>query len=150
MRPDDVPVLALLRQSMSFHSDRQQVIAENIANANTPGYTPRDIDESEFHAALRAQMGGNAGGAGGSNRGALNLTTTAAGHIPASSTGSGSSSNWETSERPDSETTVNGNSVVIEEQMVRAQENRMRYESALTLYQKSIGLLRTAIRAPGR
>jgi flagellar basal-body rod protein FlgB len=45
---------------------------------------------------------------------------------------------------------VNGNSVVIEEQMVRAQENRMRYESALTLYQKSIGLLRTAIRAPGR
>lgn len=108
------------------------------------------LTSPSFTAALRAQMGGNAGGAGGSNRGALNLTTTAAGHIPASSTGSGSSSNWETSERPDSETTVNGNSVVIEEQMVRAQENRMRYESALTLYQKSIGLLRTAIRAPGR
>lgn len=146
MRPDDVPVLALLRQSMSFHADRQQVIAENVANANTPGYTPRDLDESDFHAALRSQMsGGETGG-----RGALRLTTTNAGHIPASGAGSGSSSLWQASESPDSETTVNGNSVVIEEQMVRAQENRMRYESAVTLYQKSIGLLRTAIRAPGR
>jgi flagellar basal-body rod protein FlgB len=146
MRPDDVPVLALLRQSMSFHADRQQVIAENVANANTPGYTPRDLDESDFHSALRSQMsGGETGG-----RGALRLTTTNAGHIPASGAGGGSSSLWQASESPDSETTVNGNSVVIEEQMVRAQENRMRYESAVTLYQKSIGLLRTAIRAPGR
>ncbi|OLF74058.1 flagellar basal body rod protein [Maricaulis sp. W15] len=146
MRPDDVPVLALLRQSMSFHADRQQVIAENIANANTPGYTPRDLDESDFHAALRSQMSGGSS----APRGAVGLTTTNAGHIPASSTGAGASENWEPVDSPDSETTVNGNSVVLEEQMVRAQENRMRYESALTLYQKSLGLLRTAIRAPGR
>ncbi|WP_295691725.1 flagellar basal body rod protein FlgB [uncultured Maricaulis sp.] len=146
MRPDDVPVLALLRQSMSFHSDRQQVIAENIANANTPGYTPRDLDESDFHAALRSQMGDRSS----APRGAIGLTTTRAGHIPASTGASASSASWEPIDSPDSETTVNGNSVVIEEQMVRAQENRMRYESALTLYQKSLGLLRTAIRPPGR
>ncbi|WP_291842949.1 flagellar basal body rod protein FlgB [Maricaulis sp.] len=146
MRPDDVPVLALLRQSMSFHADRQQVIAENVANANTPGYTPRDLDESDFHSALRSQMSGERA----PSRGPIGLATTDSGHIPASGDDTGSSAMWESIERPDSETTVNGNSVVIEEQMVRAQENRMRYESALTLYQKSIGLLRTAIRAPGR
>jgi len=146
MRPDDVPVLGLLRQSMSFHADRQQVIAENVANANTPGYTPRDLDESDFHAALRSQMSIGAAG----SRGPIGLATTNAGHIPASNSGAGASALWEPIDSPDSETTVNGNSVVIEEQMVRAQENRMRYESALTLYQKSLGLLRTAIRPPGR
>jgi flagellar basal-body rod protein FlgB len=54
------------------------------------------------------------------------------------------------SENPDSETTINGNSVVLEDQMVRANENRMRYETALSIYQKNINLLRTALRPPGR
>jgi flagellar basal-body rod protein FlgB len=40
--------------------------------------------------------------------------------------------------------------VVIEEQMVRANENRMRFETALSLYQKSLGLIRMAARPPGQ
>jgi flagellar basal-body rod protein FlgB len=37
MRPDDVPVLGLLTQSMNFHNQRQRVIAENVANASGAG-----------------------------------------------------------------------------------------------------------------
>lgn len=142
MRPDDVPVLALLRQSMSFHSERQRVIAENVANANTPGYTPKDLDQADFARALRQEMD-TQGGRG------VQLQTTHEGHIQGSRANAPART-WETSETPDSETTINGNSVVLEEQMVRAQETRMQYEGALTLYQKSLGLIRMAIKSPGR
>lgn len=145
MRPDDVPVLALLRQSMSFHSDRQRLISENVANANTPGYTPKDIDEADFARALRQELNGGTAG----NRRGVTMRTTHEAHIPSSrSTAAGRT--WEASDTPDSETTINGNSVVLEEQMVRAQETRMQYESAMTLYQKNLGLIRMAIRSPGR
>jgi len=143
MRPDDVSLLTLLRENLRYNSDRQRVIANNVANANTPGYTPQDIPQSEFEQALEARMQSRRTTAGG-----LSMRTSASGHI-APSGSSLSARSWSTSDAPDSETTVNGNSVVLEEQMVRAQETRMRYESALSLYQKSIGLLRMAVRPPG-
>lgn len=146
MRPDDVSVLALLRQSMSFNSERQRVISENVANANTPGYTAKDLDESEFNRAVQRQLRSHEAGNGPSR---VRMLTSEAGHMSGSAVGS-ASRNWEASDAPDSETTVNGNSVVLEEQMVRAQETRMQYESALTLYQKSLGLIRMAIKPAGR
>lgn len=143
MRVDNVPILALLRENMGFNAERQRVIADNVANANTPGYTPQDLDENAFMNALSREM--DQARAGGRN---LELRTTQANHI-AGNSGGGAARTYSSSDNPDSETTVNGNSVVVEEQMVRAQETRMRYESALSLYQKSIGLLRVAIRRPG-
>ena len=144
MRPDDVPVLGLLRQSLSFHADRQRLIAENVANANTPGYTPKDISDDAFQTAVERSMRGQS-----QARHGVVMRTTEAGHISRASANA-STSGWQAEDTPDSETTINGNSVVLEEQMVRAQDNRMRYESALTLYQKSLGLIRMAIRPPAR
>jgi flagellar basal-body rod protein FlgB len=143
MRPDDVTVLSMLRQAMSFHSERQRVISENVANANTPGYTPQDLDQADFTRALRGEMNSQ-----NAERG-VRLRTTHAGHIQGS-TANAQARRWDASDTPDSETTINGNSVVLEEQMVRAQETRMQYEGALTLYQKSLGLIRMAIKSPGR
>jgi flagellar basal-body rod protein FlgB len=137
MRPDDVPVLGLLTQSMSFHAQRQRVIAENVANANTPGYVAQDLDENAFQRAMLEQM--QARSAGRPSRSEAS--------IPALSS---ATQQWQTKDAPDSETTVNGNSVVLEEQMIRANENRMEYESALSLYQKSLSMIRTAIRQSGR
>ena len=50
----------------------------------------------------------------------------------------------------DSETTLDGNSVVLEEQMMKMSEARMAYDAAVGFYQKSLNLLRTAARPPGR
>lgn len=138
MRPDDIPVLGILRQALGYHSDRQRVIAENVANANTPGYVPDDIPQSEFARAL----------SGAQSTSRVTLNASEAGHIQGrvSSTGSGA---WRAVAAPDSETTINGNAVVLEEQMVRSGENRMRFETALGLYQKSLSLIRMAARAPG-
>ncbi|WP_300543114.1 flagellar basal body rod protein FlgB [Maricaulis sp.] len=145
MRPDDVPVLGLLRQSMSFHAERQRVLSENVANANTPGYTAKDLDVADFQRALQRQMRNEASGP---SSGGVRMAATEAGHMRGSS--DAVARTWDSMDAPDSETTINGNSVVLEEQMVRAQDTRMQYESALTLYQKSLGLLRMAIKPPAR
>lgn len=50
----------------------------------------------------------------------------------------------------DSETTLDGNSVVLEEEMLKMTDARMNYEAAIGFYQKSMNLLRMAGRAPGR
>ena len=142
MRPDDVPLLALLRQDLSFNSERQRVIANNVANANTPGFTAQDLDRAEFERAVSDVMSQRRSDNG------LRLRTSRDTHIGMSDSGAAGGRTWTTRDTPDSETTINGNSVVLEEQMVRANETRMRYETALSLYQKSLGLIRTAIRTP--
>jgi flagellar basal-body rod protein FlgB len=143
MRPEDAPVMALLRQSLSYYSDRQEVLANNVANANTPGFTPQDISQDSFRDALEAQMAGRRARSGG-----VTMQTSQEGHMngrPAAS-----SNSWKAEASPDSQTTINGNSVVLEEQMVRAQENRLRYETAMSIYQKNLNLIRMAIRPVAR
>ncbi|MDB5453182.1 MAG: flgB, partial [Caulobacteraceae bacterium] len=49
-----------------------------------------------------------------------------------------------------SETTLNGNGVTLEEEMMKMTDARMSYDAAIGFYQKSLGLLRMAARAPGR
>ena len=51
---------------------------------------------------------------------------------------------------PDSESTLDGNAVVVEEQMMKIAETRMDFETMVGLYQKSLGLLRLATRSPTR
>lgn len=125
MSLDNAPTLAILRESMAFHSQRHDLLTRNIANANTPGYTPQDLSRADFHRALQEELRSSASGNIGQRR-------------------------YEAHDAPDSQTTVNGNSVILEEQMVRAQENRLQYEAALSLYQKSLGLMRMAARPAGR
>ena len=55
MGPDDISVLNTLRGVLGFHNARQRVIAENVANANTPGFTPSDISQSQFERVLSGQ-----------------------------------------------------------------------------------------------
>ena len=56
---------------------------------------------------------------------------------------------WTSGAQPDSETTLDGNSVVLEEQMLKMGEARAGYDAAVGFYQKSLGLIRMAARRPG-
>ena len=40
MAISDIPGLSALRTSMQWHQQRQRVLAENVANADTPNYQP--------------------------------------------------------------------------------------------------------------
>jgi len=126
----DLPALAALRTRMQWHQQRQKVLAENIANSDTPNFKPQDLVEPKFTPA------GSPAGA----MGALTLARTDAGHmmLPGSSDSfDGRKSFYGT--RPA------GNSVSMEDEMMKVAANQMDYQAATSLYSKSLGLLMTAI-----
>ena len=51
MSISDLPVLSALRTKMQWHQARQSVLSENVSNANTPKFKPRDLVEPKFDAA---------------------------------------------------------------------------------------------------
>lgn len=131
----NTPFFGLLRARLDQLSERQRLIAENIANASTPGYRPRDLDTSGFERMLATAA---------ETRG-VGLARTNPGHMSA-----GGSARVGIVTRNDSETTIDGNAVVLEEQMTRAAETRMQFETGISLYQKGLDLIRMAARLPGR
>ncbi|HVZ99264.1 MAG TPA: flagellar basal body rod protein FlgB [Caulobacterales bacterium] len=130
------PFFTLLRTRLGQLSERQRLISENIANASTPGYKPRDLDTTAFERTLAAQ------GSGGTAR----MLRTHPMHM----TAAGATPGVQIVTRPDSETTIDGNQVVLEEEMARASETRMQFETGIALYQKGLQLLRLAVKAPGK
>jgi flagellar basal-body rod protein FlgB len=82
-----------------------------------------------------------------SSSGGITLARTSAGHMGAG----GAARGGDALVTPDHyETTIDGNAVVLEEQMARAAETRMQFETGIALYQKGLELMRMAARAPGR
>lgn len=131
----DTSFFGALRTRLDQLSERQRLISENIANASTPGYRPRDLDTSGFERLL----------AQSSNGGALQMTRTNPAHMTP-----GGSPQARIITRDDSETTMDGNAVVLEDQMARAAETRMAFETGVALYQKGLQLVRLAAKPPGR
>ncbi|MCU0883284.1 MAG: flagellar biosynthesis protein FlgB [Hyphomonadaceae bacterium] len=142
----NMPYFAVLKERLGFINDRQRVLAENVANASTPGYVPRDMDERAFSDIVARTMPAmRPGPAGPIMADGVRMATTRAGHI---SGGAGAGS-VRTVRSPDSETTLDGNAVVLEEQMIKVADARMNYDMALGLYQKGLQLMRLAARRPG-
>ena len=133
MSVGDLPLLQQIRGRLGWLDERQRVIAQNVANADTPGYVARDLKApTDFAAAL--QSGGG-----------LQMTRTSAAHMAPA----GQRVRFDPVDTPDSETTLDGNSVVVEEQMLKMAESRMAYDAAISLYQKSMQMLRLAAKKPG-
>jgi len=135
----DIPLFAMLRGRLGYLADRQKVIAENVANASTPGYVARDLKPFSFH--MDSQGGPGA------------LAVTQPGHMSLGGGGHGANGSAAAA-RPvptkSSEVTLDGNGVVLEEEMLKMGEARMDYDAAISFYQKSMNLIRLATRAPGR
>ncbi|WP_299540735.1 flagellar basal body rod protein FlgB [Phenylobacterium sp.] len=131
----DIPLFSMLRNRMGYLSEKQHVISENVANASTPGYAPHDLKAFSFQAKLQAVAGPGS------------MAVTQAGHMlpPGAKRGV----NVKPVKTKDSETTMDGNSVVLEEEMTKLTDARMDYDAAVSFYQKSLDILKLAIRRPG-
>ena len=57
---------------------------------------------------------------------------------------------WRPEVKPDSEARVDGNQVVLEDQMAKMTEARLDHEAAINFYQKSLSMLKLAAKAPGK
>lgn len=110
-------------------ANRQTVIARNIANADTPGFVAQDL------APFAQQAQGDPP--------EFAPRQTRAGHISSASTGLARSGTVDSfapgAASPD------GNTVSIEDQMVRAADARRQYDLALTLYRKSLDMMRLGL-----
>jgi flagellar basal-body rod protein FlgB len=136
----DIPLFSMLRGRLGYLSQRQKLIAENVANADTPGFSPKDLKPFSFQQQM--QSAGTAGV----------MKMSQPGHMqPKSAAGSGlrGSPAFKGVKAPDSETTLDGNSVVLEEEMMKMSDARMNYDAAIGFYQKSLNLLRLAAKRPG-
>jgi flagellar basal-body rod protein FlgB len=132
-----IPLFSMLRGRLGYLSDRQKIIAENVANSDTPQFKPHDLKPFSFEAQVKAAA---------SSAGVQAMTQP--GHMQAPNarrTAGGKSIKTQ-----DSEMTLDGNGVVLEEEMMKMTDARMNYDAAISFYQRSMGMLRTAIRTPGR
>src|SRR5271165_3678267 len=107
MTLDEIPIFAMLKSKLNYLSDRQKLLAQNVANADTPGYAPQDLKPFSL-----GQSGMSGSGLGGGTA-PVSMTVTSSMHLspPGSSMGSGANA----VNSPDSESTISGNSVVLEE-----------------------------------
>ena len=137
----EIPLFVMLRGRLGYLSQRQNVISQNVANADTARFVPDDLKPFSFDA--RVEMNRAA-------QGAPAMAATQAGHMAPRNERRGSSAQWKPVRSPDSETTVNGNAVVLEEEMLKLSDARMQYDAAISFYQKSMNLLRMAARPPSR
>lgn len=148
----EIPVFAMLRNRLGYLSERQKVLAQNVANANTPNYISKDLKPFSFEAHVRSQTGQSMQAAPSSIGSVPSISTTQAAHIPLPGTFQRmrTGGDFKPQETPGPEVTLNGNSVVLEEEMIKITDARMSYDAAIGFYQKSLNLLRLATRAPGR
>lgn len=140
----DQPFFASLRQRLGFLGERQKVLSENVANASTPKYVPKDMDERAFSNALARTMPQSSSSMAGKPIAPVTMVATSRAHFG----GNVITSSAPTIKSPDSETTLDGNAVVLEEQMIKVADTRMNYDVAIGLYQKGLQLMRIAARKP--
>ena len=133
MAINDLPILSALRTKMQWHQERQRVLAENVSNANTPNFKPSDLVEPKFD-----RKGTNVD----ATMGSLAMMRTSATHIGISG---GAPSFRGDGGRSGFLTKPAGNSVNLEDQMMKVSANQMDYQAASTLYAKSLGLVKTAL-----
>ena len=133
----DIPLFSMLRTRMQWHQERQKVLAENVANADTPNFRTRDLKPLDFGSQVQSAGVQSASQAGGPVR----LAATDPAHI----TGAAGSSTFATAGNGRYDVKPAGNAVNLEDEMMKVAANQMDYQAAISLYSRSMGLFRTAL-----
>ncbi len=115
--------------SMATHAGtRQALVAQNIANADTPNYHAKDIRPfTEVYARGGAMSG--------------DMVSTRSSHL----NGQGDGMEWAITS-DDTGSGPNGNSVSIEEEILKGVETKRKHDQALAIYRSSMNVLRASIR----
>lgn len=124
----------LLKGRMQWLNARQLVLAQNVANADTPAYQARDLAKPDFRGLLAQETR------------KARFAVTQAGHLsPPASRAAGMSQPLKT----EGDASPSGNTVMLEQEMLKTAETAADHEFLTSLYSKQLGLLRTALgRAP--
>jgi flagellar basal-body rod protein FlgB len=127
---NDVPLLSMLKERMTWLHQRQDLLSENVSNADTPGYSARDLKPLNFEEALRKSSTSSA------------MMTTNSRHI---SIAPKTQDKFDDVAAPDVEYSANGNSVSLEMEMIKVSDTQAQFQAAANLYAKAMTLMKTAI-----
>ena len=125
--------LQFFQSAISLRQQRQEVLASNIANADTPSYKARDFD---FRSALQNAMGDSMRLAD------TNLTLTSARHIPAKAV---TPDPAELLYRQPLQPSLDGNTVDMDVERVQFADNTVKYQTDLTIISQRIKGLMAAL-----
>lgn len=127
MDPTDIGLFRLAERRLTWVDQRQAVLAQNVANVNTPGFRARDLPS--FAASLAGE--------------GVALSTTDPAHL------AGPSSDASGREQPNNGRAPNGNTVSMEEQLGKVAETSSTQELVTNLYHKYQGLFRIVLGRSG-
>lgn len=129
----DIPILSILRTRLDWSQARQRILADNVANADTPNFRSRDLAPLKFDDPPLVAPNAVSG---------LTLTRTAGSHLE----GVGlSQSPFPNKNTPGYEVRPTGNAVNLEEEMMKVAANQMDFQTATALYTRSLNLIKTAL-----
>lgn len=124
------PVFRMMSGKMRWLSSRQSVLSQNIANADTPKYKPKDLKEIDFR---KPEVGKSF---------QVELTRTNKAHYGRT----GEKADFQSDrERNPYETLPTGNAVVLEEQLMKVAQNKHDYELMTRLYRKHLQMFQIAL-----
>lgn len=126
---DKLSVIALAKSRMDWVAKRQEVLAENVANANTPKFIPSDIKAFDFKSVLN------------NTNPSVQVAVTSPKHVQPIVT----DPQTVIKDRRDFESSADGNAVVLDEQMAKVGEAKSAYETAASLFQKQYKMIKTAL-----
>ncbi len=127
----NLPLIGLAAKRMAWLTRRQEVLAQNVANADTPAYQPKDLKPQDFRALLHPTVP----------------------HVALAATDEGAALNGtipvrrfrDAKERDPYEEKPTGNTVSLEEQLLKVSDTQTDYNLASTIYKKQLDLLKMAI-----
>ena len=126
-----IGLLDAIGEKMRWHQARQTLLAENVANADTPGYRGRDLAAFAFEEHMQQKSAVQ-----------IAPTSTQPGHIAIEGTNAGG---FGARALNSFEITPEGNGVTFEDEMMKVASNQMDYQAITTLYTRSMKILKTAL-----
>ncbi len=126
-----IPLFTMLTERMAWLTKRQAVLAQNIANADTPGYKPKDLAPVDFKRLAEAAA----------HR--IGVAATDSRHLAGVSQ---AKAEFSVTKQTDTfEMTPSGNAVVLEEQLMKVAETVMNHQITANLYAKHVNMIRMVL-----
>jgi flagellar basal-body rod protein FlgB len=124
----DIPLFSMLRTKLHWNQERQRLLAENVANADTPEFRPSDLAPPKFDAPVPGVA-------------PLTLLRTNPAHLVSAE----SSAAFDLQRGGAFEVVPTGNAVSLEDEMLKVAANQMDFQAASAIYGRGLGLIKTAI-----
>ncbi len=119
-----IPLFKAMAQKLAWLGGRQTVLAENVANINTPGFQASDVKPIDFAKLLSGEA-----------MGPLKMVATSPGHITTPASG----------DKGDAQKVDVPGPIQVEDQMMKVSDTATQYAFTTSLYQKQIALIKEAL-----